>query len=50
MRVKYSAVFAQSVKQSTEKYNAETRRNRRKIEVSNKIAQLATCMNARRIK
>ena len=49
MRVKYSAVFAQSVKQSNEKYNAETRKNRRKIELSNKITSLAQCMNARRI-
>ena len=50
MKVKYSAVLAQSVKTSTDRYNAQTARNRRKIEMSNKVVSLATFMNARRIK
>lgn len=53
MRIKYVAVLAQSVKQSTEKYNEETARNRRKIEtafkVSRGIAVLVNQLNARRI-
>ena len=54
MRVKYTAVFAQSVKKSTEKYNEETARNRQKIETAFKLSRgidvLAYQMNARRIK
>ena len=54
MRVKYSAVFAQSVEKSVEKYNEETARNRKKIETAFKVSRgitvLAYWLNARRIK
>ena len=56
MRVKYTELFAiarankPDIRVLMNEYNAQTARNRRKIELSNKVVSLATFMNARRIK